>query len=123
LLSGKKDQSVVPLRKAVELAQGDLKVNPHDPDVLSSLASYYSMLGDRKNALLYLAQALQYGHNDKDVLLDAASVYNHLGESSLAIEFLAKMVQAGYSADKIRSLHDFDNLSGMPAYQQLIKSK
>ena len=123
LLSGKKDQSAVPLRKAVELAQGDLKVNPHDPDVLSSLASYYSMLGDRKNALLYLGQALQYGHNDKDVLLDAASVYNHLGESSLAVEFLAKVVQAGYTADKIRSLHDFDNLAGMPAYQQLIKSK
>jgi eukaryotic-like serine/threonine-protein kinase len=122
-LSGKKDQSAVPLRKAIELASAELKVNPHDPDVLSSLASYYSMLGDRKNALLYLGQALQYGHNDKDVLLDAASVYNHLGESSLAVEFLAKVVQAGYTADKIRSLHDFDNLAGMPAYQQLIKSK
>jgi serine/threonine-protein kinase len=123
LLSGKKDQSVVPLHKAVELAKGDLKVNPHDPDVLSSLATYYSMLGDRKNALLYLGQALQYGHNDKDVLLDAASVYNHLSESSLAVEFLAKAVQAGYTADKIRSSHDFDNLAGMPAYQQLFKSK
>ena len=121
--SGKKDQSITPYRKAIELASAELKVNPRDPDVLSSLASYYSMLGYRKNALLYLGQALQYGHNDKDVLLDAASVYNHLGESSLAIEFLAKMVQAGYSADKIRSLHDFDNLAGMPAYQQLIKAK
>jgi eukaryotic-like serine/threonine-protein kinase len=121
--SGKKDQSVAPYHKAIELASAELKVNPHDPDVLSSLASYYSMLGDRKNALLYLGQALQYGHNDKDVLLDAASVYNHLGESSLAVEFLAKLVQAGYTADKIRSLHDFDNLAGMPAYQQLIKSK
>jgi eukaryotic-like serine/threonine-protein kinase len=122
-LSGKKDQSAVPLHKAIELASAELKVNPHDPDVLSSLASYYSMLGDRKNALLYLGQALQYSHNDKDVLLDAASVYNHLGESSLAVEFLAKVMQAGYTADKIRSLHDFDNLAGMPAYQQLIKSK
>ena len=121
--SGKKDQSVAPYRKAIELASAELKVNPHDPDVLSSLASYYSMLGDRKNALLYLGQALQYGHNDKDVLLDAASVYNHLGESSLAVEFLAKVLQAGYTADKIRSLHDFDNLAGIPAYQQLIKSK
>jgi hypothetical protein len=55
--------------------------------------------------------------------MDAASVYNHLGESSLAVEFLAKMVQAGYSADKIRSLHEFDNLANMPGYQQLIKSK
>jgi hypothetical protein len=50
-------------------------------------------------------------------------VYNHLGESSLAIEFLAKVVRAGYSREKIRSLHDFDNLAGLPAYQQLVKSK
>jgi serine/threonine-protein kinase len=121
--SGKKDQSVAPLRKAVELAQGELKVNAHDPNVLSSLAGYDSMLGDRKNALLYLGQALQYGHNDKDVLLDAASVYNHLGENALAVEFLAKMVQAGYTADKLRSLHEFDNLATMPGYQQLMKWK
>jgi len=121
--SGKKDQSVMPLNKAVELAKAELKVNPQDPGVLGDLASYHSLLGDRKNALLYLGQALQYGHNDKDLLLDAASVYNHLGESSLAIEFLAKAMQAGYTADKIRSLPDFDNLAAMPAYQQLIRSK
>ncbi|MGB8731862.1 MAG: protein kinase [Candidatus Sulfotelmatobacter sp.] len=121
--SGKKDQSVTPLNKAVALAKAELKVNSHDPGVLGDLASYDSLLGDRKNALLYLGQALQYGHNDKDLLLDAASVYNHLGESGLAIEFLAKAVQAGYTADKIRSLPDFDNLAAMPAYQQLIKSK
>ncbi len=120
--SGAKDQSVVPYRRAVELATEALKVNPHDPDVLSNLAGYYSMLGDRKNALLYLAQALQYGHNDKDVLLDASEVYNQLGESGLALEFLAKMVQAGYTPEKIRSLHEFDNLAHTPAYQQLMKS-
>ncbi len=120
--SGAKDQSVAPYRRAVELASEALKVNPHDPDVLSNLAGYYSMLGDRKNALLYLAQALQYGHNDKDVLLDAAEVYNQLGESGLALEFLAKMVQAGYTPEKIRSLHEFDNLANTPAYQQLMKS-
>jgi hypothetical protein len=55
--------------------------------------------------------------------MDAASVYNHLGESSLAVEFLAKMVQAGYTSDKIRTSHEFDNLAGMPGYQQLMKSK
>ena len=80
LYSEKKEQSVTPLRKAIELASADLRVNPHDPDTLSALASYYSLLGDRKNALLYLGQALQYGRNDKDILMDAASVYNHLGE-------------------------------------------
>jgi serine/threonine-protein kinase len=120
--AGKKDQSVAPYRKAVELASGELKVNPRDPDVLSSLASYFSMLGDRKHALLYIGQALQYGHNDKAILMDAASVYNHLGESGLAVEWLAKAVQAGYTMDKIRSWPEFDHLANTPGYQQLMKS-
>ena len=120
---GKKDQASGPYRKAIELALEELKVNARDPDVLSSLATYHSMLGDRKPALLYLGQALQYGHNDKDVLLDAAGVYNQLGETGLAVEFLAKTMQAGYTADRIRSLHEFDNLVNTPAYQQLMKSK
>jgi tetratricopeptide (TPR) repeat protein len=104
------------------LAESQLKVSPHDPDVLSSLASFYSMLGDRKQALAYLEQALQYGHSDKDILLDAASVYNHLGENGLALEWLAKAVQAGYTPEKIKSLHEFDNLASTPGYQQLMKS-
>ncbi|MGA7906068.1 MAG: protein kinase [Candidatus Sulfotelmatobacter sp.] len=120
--AGQKEQAAAPYRKAIELASDNLKVNPHDPDVLSNLASYYSMVGDRKNALLCLRQALQYGHNDKDVLLDAAEVYNQLGEDGLTLEFLAKMVQAGYTAEKIRGMHDFDHLANTPEYQQLMKS-
>jgi tetratricopeptide (TPR) repeat protein/predicted Ser/Thr protein kinase len=120
--SDAKAQSVAPLRKAQELAEGELKVNPHDPDVLSSLANYCAMLGDRKKAQLYIGQALQYGHNDKAILMDAASVYNHLGENGLAVEWLAKAAQAGYAVDRIRSLHEFDNLASTPGYQQLMKS-
>jgi eukaryotic-like serine/threonine-protein kinase len=121
--SGKKNESMGPNRKAAELALEELKVNPRDADLLSSVAGYYSMLGDRKNALLYLSQALQYGHNDKEVLIDAAGVYNQLGETGLAIEWLGKAVQAGYTADKIRSDPQFANLANTPGYQQLIKSK
>jgi len=120
--AGQKGQSVAPYRKAAALASESLKINPRDPDVLSNLAAYYSMLGDRKNALLYIRQALQYGRNDKDVLLDAAEVYNQLGEDGLALEFLAKMEQAGYTPDKIRGMHEFDHLAPTPAFQQLMKS-
>jgi len=120
--SGKKDQSVGPHRKAIELALADLKVNPRDAELLSTVAGYYSMLGDRKNSLLYLGQALQYGHNDKTVLLDAAGVYNKLGDTGLAIEWLAKAMQAGYTAEHIRTLREFDNLANNPSYEQLTKS-
>jgi tetratricopeptide (TPR) repeat protein len=120
--SGEKDQAVGPHRKAIELALADLKVNPRDAELLSTVAGYYSMLGDRKNSLLYLGQALQYGHNDKNVLLDAAGVYNKLGDTGLAIEWLAKTMQAGYTPEHIRTLREFDNLANNPSYQQLIKS-
>jgi hypothetical protein len=80
------------------------------------------MIGDRKNALLYIGQALQYGHNDKDVLLDTAGVYNKLGDTGLAIEWLAKTMQAGYTPEHIRGLHEFDNLADNPSFQRLMKS-
>jgi eukaryotic-like serine/threonine-protein kinase len=120
--SGQKEKSMVPRRKAVELALLELKVNPHDAVVLSELAGYYSMLDDRQHALEYLKQALEYGRNDKEILLDAAGVYNQLGETGLAIEWLRKSVQAGYTTDKIRSDPEFANLVDSPGFQQLMKS-
>jgi serine/threonine-protein kinase len=117
--SGEKEQALPAYRKAVELATEELKVNPHDPDVLGNLANYYSVLGDRDRALSYLQQALQYGHNDKDILVDAASVYNHLGDSGVAVEWLEKAIHAGFPASRIAGTPEFKNLSDNPGYQQL----
>ncbi len=117
--TGARNEAMAAYRKAVELANEELKVNPHDPDVLSNLANYYSMLGDRDHALLYLQQALQYGHNDKEILVDAASVYNHLGETGVAVEWLGKAVQAGYPVSRITGNPEFRNLNDNPGYRQL----
>ena len=117
---GQKSQAQAAYQRAVELADEELKVNPHDPDVLSSLASYYSELGDRNHALLYLEQSLQHGNNDKDILLDAATVYNNLGETGLAVEWLGKTVQAGYPANRIKGLPEFRNLENNPGYRELM---
>jgi eukaryotic-like serine/threonine-protein kinase len=116
---GPKPQALASYRKAVELAQEDLKVNPHDVDILSDLAGYYAMLGDRKNALLYLGQALQYGHSEKEILATAAGVYNQLGDTGLALEWMTKAVQAGYSASKFRDSIAFHNLVDNPRYQEI----
>jgi len=120
--SGQKSESVKPFRKAIELSLEELKVNPRDPLVLSSLAGYYSMLGDRQHALAYLKQALEYGRNDKEILLDAAGVYNQLGETGSALEWLGKAVQAGYTRDRIQADPEFANLANTPGFEQLMKS-
>lgn len=117
---GSKPRALMSYRKAVDLAQDDLKVNPHDADVLSDLASYLAMLDDREQALPYLGQALQYGHNEKDVLASAAGVYNQLGETGLALEWMTKAIQAGYSASNFRDSIAFHNLVDNPRYQEIV---
>jgi serine/threonine protein kinase/tetratricopeptide (TPR) repeat protein len=117
---GKKDEAMQAYRKAAELAGERLKVNPRDTDVLSDAAEYYAMLGNRKQALLYLEKSLQYGHSEKELLFTAAEVYDELGETGLALEWLTKAVQAGYSPSKFRDFPAFQNLANNPQYQELV---
>ncbi len=110
-------------RKAIALAEQQLKVNPRDAGVLGDLASYYSMLGDRKQALTYLDHSLQLGPGDKDLLLNAAVVYNQLRETGVALEWLSKALAAGYSRSVVATGAPFDNLHDNPRYQALMQGK
>ena len=118
--SGSKQNGLDSYRKASELASDELKVNSHDVDVLSDLAQYYAMLGNKEQALQYLRQALQYGHSEKELLASAAQVHNQLGETGLALEWMNKAIQAGYSARKFQDLVAFRNLVDNPTYQEIV---
>jgi|SRR6516162_7400470 serine/threonine protein kinase/tetratricopeptide (TPR) repeat protein len=117
---GSEKESALAYRKAIELASADLKLNPSDSEVLSDIALYHSMLGDKAAALEHIRQALQFGHGEKQLYFTAAEVYNHLGQTGLALEWLAKAVQAGYSTNRIRDLPAFQNLVDNPQYQRLM---
>src|ERR1035437_4190804 len=117
---GSRQEALKSYRMAAELAAAELKVNSHDVDVLSDLAQYQSILGDREQALMYLGRALQYGHSEKELLASAAQVYNQLGETGLALEWITKAIQAGYSPSKFRDLPAFQNLINNPRYQEIV---
>jgi tetratricopeptide (TPR) repeat protein/TolB-like protein len=110
-------------RKAITMAEQQLKVNPRDPGVLADLASYHSMLGDRAQALSYLDRSLALGQNDKELLLNAAVVYNQLHETGPALEWLGKALAAGYSRSVVATGAPFDNLHDNPQYQALMGKK
>ncbi len=122
-LSGELVKASAAYQKAIALATKDLSVNPSDPDVLRDLADYYTMTGDRRDALKYLQRALQASKFDKQCLFEAALVYNHLGETGAALEWLRKALQAGYSAEKALRSPDLDNLHGDARFQDLLKSR
>jgi tetratricopeptide (TPR) repeat protein/TolB-like protein len=110
-------------RKAILLAERQLKINPRDASILGDLASYNSMLGDRKQALNYLDRSLRFGQGDKELLLNAAVVYNQLHETGPALEWLGKALAAGYSRSLVATGAPFDNLHDNPRYQALMQQK
>jgi tetratricopeptide (TPR) repeat protein/tRNA A-37 threonylcarbamoyl transferase component Bud32 len=118
--SGARAEAMPAYRKAAELAAEELKVNPHDTDVLGDLANYYSMMGQKKESLGYLEQALQYGRNDKEVLIVAALVHNQLGDTGLALEWMNKAMQAGYPIRTLEAQPAVQNLARDPRFQELI---
>jgi len=110
-------------RKAISMAEQQLKINPRDPVVLGDLASYHAMLGQRVQALNYLDQSLALGHSDKELLLNAAVVYNQLRETGPALEWLAKALAAGYSRSVVATSAALSNLHDNPQYQALMQEK
>jgi tetratricopeptide (TPR) repeat protein len=120
---GNRSDAADAYRKAISLAELQLKLNPSDAGLLADLANYCSMLGDRKQALSHLDRALQLGHGDKELLFIAAGVYNQLRETGPALEFLGKALAAGYSRSVVGATASFDNLHDNPRYQTLMQQK
>jgi len=119
---GNKPSAIESYKKAISMADQRLKINPRDTDVLSDLASYWSMLGDRTRALDYLDRSL-VGRNDKELLFEAAMVYNQLRETGTALEWLSKALAAGYSKSVVSKAPALDNLHNNPRYQALMQQQ
>ena len=119
---GNKPPAAEAYKKAISMAEQRLKVNPRDTDVLSDLARYWAMLGDRTRALDYLDRSL-IGKNDKELLFGATLVYNQLRETGPALEWLSKALAAGYSKSVVSKAPDLDNLHDNPRYQALMQDK
>ena len=120
---GNRSDAAGAYKKAISLAEPQLKLNPSDAGLQADLANYYSMLGERQQALSHVDRALQLGHGDKELLFIAAGVYNQLHETGPALEFLGKALAAGYSRSVVGATASFDSLHDNPRYQALMQQK
>jgi tetratricopeptide (TPR) repeat protein len=119
---GHRSDAMESYKKAISLAEQKLKVNSKDTDVLGDMAGYWSMLGNRAQALDYLDRAL-VGNKDKELLFQAALVYNQLHETGTALEWLSKALAAGYSKSVASKTPNLDDLHDNLRYQALIQQK
>jgi eukaryotic-like serine/threonine-protein kinase len=108
-------------RHAISLAEKQLKVNPKDSDVLSSLALYHSRIGDAATGREYLARALQGNPSDVDILRIACLVNLEAGNKQEALRWLEKSVRAGYPREQLLANPELASLRANPEFDRLVK--
>jgi serine/threonine protein kinase/tetratricopeptide (TPR) repeat protein len=120
---GKRAEAARAYQKAIALVNDRLQVNPRDVYLLSNLAGYRAMLGERKSSLEPLRKALELAPGDPEVRFRAALVHNQFGEIPATLDWLEKAVAAGYSTTKVRDSPDFNALRSNPRFQQLFRKR
>jgi tetratricopeptide (TPR) repeat protein len=119
MIPGETNKASVTYKQAISLAEKELKVNPSDADVLSSLALYHSRIGDVGEARRYLVRALQSSSDDVDILRIACLVHLEAGEQQESLKWLAKAVHAGYPRQQLIANPELASLRSEPQFVQL----
>jgi serine/threonine protein kinase/tetratricopeptide (TPR) repeat protein len=81
-------------RKALELGEEQRKINPRDAHMLSYLAEYQAMLGEKQKARLRIGEAEKLAPRDPEVLYYAAMVYVQAGDQNKSLDKLERAVAA-----------------------------
>jgi eukaryotic-like serine/threonine-protein kinase len=118
---GRRAEATAAYGKAIALGQEKLRVNPREAEVLSSLAMYHAMRGERKPALDKLDGALRLKPKSPDLLFNAGIVYQQLDDTPHALDALEKAVAAGISPATLRDTPNFDGLRANSRFLRLIQ--
>ena len=105
--------------QAIQLAEGQLKINPNDLRALSSLALYLSRTKDAARAQTYLDKALKAAPHDSDVLLAACLVHLEAGQRREALSWLQKSVDAGYTKEQMLANPELAGLHSDPQFGRI----
>lgn len=121
LAPGQGEKAPAAYRRAAEMAEAELKVNPSDPGLLIRLADCHAVLGDAAAARARATEALELAREDADMMFRAATVYEMLGDRAKALELLGKALRAGYSLEEVEHEPDLAKLRADPRFATLRK--
>ena len=113
---GRRSEARESFKRAAELAEKQLLVNPHDEDALASLASYYAMMGDRDRTMKLLGQVCASPPSNPYLMERIADAYEQLGERDSAVAWIGKAIEGGYS---LRMLNTAPGMKGLREDQRV----
>jgi len=110
LIPSRHHEALHAYKKAIELANSRIEVNPRDATALACAADYNAILGNKTAAMLALQRALAAAPTDPDVRFRAAILYNHFGDDENTLKSLKQAVDFGFSRSVVRDTPDFNRL-------------
>jgi tetratricopeptide (TPR) repeat protein len=110
-------------RRAVELAEKRLDVNPNAGRVKGSLATYHAKLGEKEAALREIAEALELAPGNANIVFDSLLVYAIVGEHDRALEALKQSLDNGYSFEEISREPELSELRRDPRYHEIAEGR
>ncbi|HEX5758261.1 MAG TPA: protein kinase [Thermoanaerobaculia bacterium] len=107
--------------RAIELARGELRVNPQDGRVHSVLALCLAKTGQAAEAERHSREALALAPDSPELLFNAAILATLAGRRAEALAYLARAAEGGYSRALIAGEPELAGLRGEPAFQTIVR--
>lgn len=115
-----KEKAADAYKKAIDLARQQLEINPRDAALRASMAVYWAKLGNKKNALAQIEEALRLAPNNVNVLFRSVLAYELSGKRDRALVELEATLKGGYSIDEVRKAPHLAELRKDPRFEQLV---
>ncbi len=114
-------QAISCFRRAVELVDKELSVNPADTQALANLALYQAKLGDSLKAQEAIRRALAGKDADSEIRFKASIVYALAGNRPAAWRELRAALDGGFSREEVRTEPELASLRQDPRFISLLE--
>jgi serine/threonine-protein kinase len=119
---GEREKAKKAYQHAIELAEQVLTVNPKDADVLSQLAGYYAMVGERTRSQSLIKKALSFASGNSQVMYVVGAAYEQMGNREEALHWIGEAVRNGYSLAEIEHEPELRELMADKRFQSLLQN-
>ena len=106
-------------RRALQLADGELVLNPRDAELRAAAATYLLGLGDFKRAVLEVTQARELAPDQVNFLFLAALVHEAAGQRPQALRLLEEAARKGYAPIEIQRHPQLAQLRADPGFRPI----
>jgi len=120
-IPGKREKAVETYRRAIVEGEKQLQVNPHDPQLLVSLAQYYAVVADTVKARNMVDEALRLDADNTEVIVAALFVFEKMNDRPASVFWVKKALQLGYSPEDLASFPEFEGLLADEQVKKAIK--